>query len=53
MLHPNVLKAAGVDTSIYNGYAFGAGISRIVAIKYGINDIRLLTNGDLRFVKSR
>lgn len=53
MLHPNVLKFAGVDTDIYNGYAFGAGISRIVAIKYGIKDIRLLTNGDLRFIKSR
>lgn len=52
MLHDNVLKASWVNTDIYNGYAFGAGISRLVAIKYGINDIRLLTNGDLRFIKS-
>lgn len=52
MIHPNVLKEAGVDSESYSGYAFGMGITRMIAIKYGIKDIRLLTNGDLRFVKS-
>ncbi|HMT01179.1 MAG TPA: phenylalanine--tRNA ligase subunit alpha [Candidatus Absconditabacterales bacterium] len=52
MIHPNVLEQAGVDSSIYSGYAFGIGLNRLVAITYGIKDIRLFTNGDLRFIKS-
>lgn len=52
MIHPNVLKGAGVDPEQYTGYAFGFGLTRMVAIKYGIKDVRLLTNGDLRFVQS-
>lgn len=52
MIHPNVLRGAGVDPEQYAGYAFGLGLSRMVAIKYGVKDIRLLTNGDLRFVQS-
>lgn len=52
MIHPNVLREAGVDPEVYAGYAFGFGLTRMIAIKYGIKDIRLLTNGDLRFVKS-
>ncbi len=52
MLHPEVLRQAGVDPSIYSGYAFGMGINRLVAVKYRIKDIRLFTNGDLRFSRS-
>ncbi|MCF7835274.1 phenylalanine--tRNA ligase subunit alpha [Candidatus Gracilibacteria bacterium] len=52
MIHPNVLKEAGVDTNKYSGFAFGMGLTRIAAIKYGIKDIRYFTNGDLRFAKS-
>ncbi len=52
MLHPNVLRHAGVDPDIYSGYAFGMGINRLVAVKYRIKDIRLFTNGDLRFSRS-
>mgnify|MGYP005666946449 CR=1 FL=1 len=52
MIHPNVLEQAGVDPHEYSGFAFGLGMTRLVAIKYGINDIRLLTNGDVRFAKS-
>lgn len=50
MVHPNVLKAAGVDAEVYSGFAFGIGIDRLGVMKYGIDDIRNLYNGDLRFV---
>jgi phenylalanyl-tRNA synthetase alpha chain len=50
MVHPNVLKAAGVDPSVYSGFAFGIGIDRLAVMKYGIDDIRHLYTGDLRFV---
>lgn len=52
MIHPQVLINAWVDPTQYTGYAFWFGLTRMIAIKYGIKDIRLLTNGDLRFVKS-
>jgi phenylalanyl-tRNA synthetase alpha chain len=52
MLHPEVLRQAGVDPKEYSGYAFGMGINRLVAVKYRIKDIRLFTNGDLRFSRS-
>lgn len=52
MLHPEVLKQAGVDPTEYSWYAFGMGINRLVAVKYRIKDIRLFTNGDLRFSRS-
>lgn len=52
MIHPNVLKEWGVDPSVYTWFAFGVGINRIVAIKYGISDIRYFTNWDLRFGQS-
>ena len=52
MVHPNVLKAAGVDPEEWTGFAFGIGISRLAAVRYGIKDIRYFTNGDLRFAKS-
>jgi len=48
MVHPNVLRAGGVDPDEYQGWAFGFGLTRLVMMKYGINDIRYLTSGDLR-----
>lgn len=51
MVHENVLKAGGVDSKKYQGWAFGFGLTRLVMMRYGIDDIRLLTNGELRFVK--
>lgn len=50
MVHPNVLQNAGVDKEQYSGFAFGIGIDRLGVMKYGIDDIRNLYNGDLRFV---
>lgn len=50
MVHPNVLKAGGVDTDKYNGFAFGLGLDRLVMMRYGIDDIRHLQGGDLRFL---
>lgn len=49
MVHPNVLKAGGIDPEEYNGFAFGLGLDRLVMMKYGIEDIRHLQSGDLRF----
>jgi phenylalanyl-tRNA synthetase alpha chain len=50
MVHPNVLRAAGVDPSVFSGFAFGMGIDRLAVMKYGIDDIRHLYAGDLRLV---
>jgi phenylalanyl-tRNA synthetase alpha chain len=51
MVHPNVLKTVGVDPEVYSGWAFGFGIERITMRKYGINNIRLFVENDLRFLK--
>ncbi|KKB26640.1 Phenylalanyl-tRNA synthetase alpha chain [Mycoplasmopsis meleagridis] len=48
MLHPNVLKMAGYDTNIFNGFAAGIGLERLAMIKYGIKDIREFYRNDLR-----
>lgn len=48
MIHPNVLKESGIDPEIYNGFAFGLGITRLAMMKYKIDDIRILNSGDLR-----
>jgi phenylalanyl-tRNA synthetase alpha chain len=50
MVHPNVFKAVGYDPEIYTGYAFGMGIDRIAMLLFGINDIRLFFENDLRFL---
>lgn len=50
MVHPNVLRNAKIDPEKYQGFAFGGGIERLALLKYGIDDIRLLYAGDLRFV---
>ncbi len=51
MIHPNVLKEAGVDTEKYNGFAFGLGFDRLVMIKTGLDDIRHLTSGNIKLLK--
>jgi phenylalanyl-tRNA synthetase alpha chain len=51
MVHPNVLKASGVDSERYTGYAFGAGIDRLAMLRYGVNDLRLFFENDLRFLR--
>lgn len=51
MVHPNVLQAVGVDPEEYSGFAFGMGVERIAMLKYGIDDIRLLYDNDLRFLQ--
>jgi len=51
MVHPNVFKAVGIDPEMYTGWAFGFGIERIAMRKYGINNIRLFIENDVRFLK--
>jgi len=51
MIHPNVLKEAGIDPTKYSGFAWGGGIDRLVMLKYGIDDIRHFESGKLRFLK--
>ncbi len=51
MVHPKVLENGGVNPQEYSGFAFGLGLTRLVMMKYKINDIRLLQSGDLRFLK--
>jgi phenylalanyl-tRNA synthetase alpha chain len=51
MVHPNVLKAVNIDPERYSGWAFGFGIERIAMRKYGIHDIRLFVENDVRFLK--
>ena len=50
-VHPNVLKYGGYDPEVFSGWAFGIGVERIALLKYGINDIRYLTEGDVRFLE--
>jgi phenylalanyl-tRNA synthetase alpha chain len=51
MVHPNVLMNAGIDPEKYQGFAFGLGIERIAMLKYGIDDLRIFYDNDLRFVE--
>jgi len=51
MIHPNVFKQVGYKAGLYTGFAFGMGVERIAMLKYGINDIRLFFENDLRFLK--
>ena len=51
MVHPNVLKAVGVDPTIYSGFAFGFGLERMTALMYAIDDIRHMFENDVRFLE--
>jgi phenylalanyl-tRNA synthetase alpha chain len=51
MMHPNVLAACGVDSERYTAYAFGMGIDRLAMLRYGVNDLRLFFENDLRFLR--
>ena len=51
LIHPNVFKQVGYPSDKYTGFAFGMGVERIAMLKYGINDIRLFFENDLRFLK--
>ena len=51
MVHPAVFEAVGIDPERYSGFAFGLGIDRIAMMRYGINDIRLLVENDVRFLR--
>ena len=51
MVHPNILDAMGIDSERYTGFAWGLGIDRMPMAKYGIDDIRLFTENDLRFLR--
>ena len=52
MVHPNVLRAGGVDPEKYTGFAFGIGLTRLAMMKYKISDIRVLNSGDIRYLKN-
>jgi len=51
MVHPNVLSNCGIDPNKYTGFAFGTGIERPAMLKYGINDLRLFSENDVRFLR--
>ena len=51
MVHPNVLRAGGIDPEEWTGFAFGLGLSRLVMLRYHIDDVRHLLSGDLRFLE--
>ncbi|MEC7470845.1 MAG: phenylalanine--tRNA ligase subunit alpha, partial [Pseudomonadota bacterium] len=51
MVHPNVLRAVGIDPEEYTGFAFGMGVERLTMLRYGVNDLRAFFENDLRFLK--
>ena len=51
MVDPNVFEMVGIDSEKYTGWAFGFGVERLTMRKYGIEDIRLLSENDLRFLE--
>lgn len=51
MVHPNVLKNCGIDPEEYTGFAFGMGIERVTMLRYQVNDLRLYSENDIRFLK--
>ena len=52
MIHPNVLKMAGIDPARYHGFAWGGGIDRLVMLKYGLKDVRYFESGNLNFLRN-
>ena len=51
MVHPNVFASVGIDAEAWTGYAFGMGVERLAMLRYGVNDLRLFFDNDLRFLK--
>lgn len=51
MVHPNVFKAVGINNEEYTGYAFGMGVERLAMLRYGVNDLRLFFENDLKFLQ--
>ncbi|MFA5128828.1 MAG: phenylalanine--tRNA ligase subunit alpha [Patescibacteria group bacterium] len=51
LIHPNVLKAGGINPEKWSGFAFGFGLTRLAMLKYGIDDVRLFCGGDIRFLQ--
>ena len=51
LVHPNVLRAGKIDPAVFSGFAFGLGVDRLLMMRYGIEDIRHLMGGDLRFLR--
>ncbi len=51
MVDPNVLKMSGIDPEVYSGFAFGVGVERVACLKYNVPDLRLLLQGDMRFLR--
>ena len=51
MIHPAVFKAVNIDSETYNGFAFGMGVERLAMLRYGINDLRLFFENDLKFLE--
>ena len=51
MVHPNVLQAAGIDPEKYIGFAFGLGVERFAMLRYGVNDLRMFFQNDVRFLR--
>ncbi len=51
MVHPNVFSASGVDAETYTGFAFGMGVERLAMLRYGVNDLRMFFENDLKFLR--
>src|SRR5690606_31391438 len=51
MVHPNVLRAVGIDPERYTGFAFGMGVERLAMLRYGVDDLRAFFDNDLRFLR--
>ena len=51
MVHPQVLKNVHIDSEKYQGFAFGMGLDRLTMLRYGVNDLRLFFENDLRFLR--
>ena len=51
MVHPNVLRMSGIDPEKYQGFAFGMGVKRLAMLRYGVNDLRIFFDNDLRFLE--
>ncbi|MPM83043.1 Phenylalanine--tRNA ligase alpha subunit [bioreactor metagenome] len=52
MIHPNVLKAGGIDPHVYNGFAWGMGLDRLALLKYKLTDLRVLFEGNVPYLLS-